>query len=87
MHVVTRCNTDFKLEKACLCYFNISWACGAYALARGVTVSLPIMPLQYVRYILCLKSQSIQCLTVDDAGLHYSIVRQQTSLTLLGVFK
>lgn len=29
MHVVTRCNTDFKLEKACLYYFNISQACGA----------------------------------------------------------
>lgn len=39
MHVVTRCNTDFKLEEACLYCFNIGWARRANALDWGVTVS------------------------------------------------
>lgn len=39
MHVVTQCNTDFKLEKACLYYFNINRACEAWALACGATVT------------------------------------------------
>lgn len=76
MHVVTWCNTDFKLKRACLYYLDIGWANGAQALARGANMPSPITsPSAAYEQDIVSKSSSYPMLHTEEAfQLYYLVV-------------